>query len=69
MKIYILRHEHRTNDCSFFSPLTELGLDNANKLVPILDKLDIISFNNDLNNYHRVVSRTHEINYLCYLKV
>jgi broad specificity phosphatase PhoE len=41
MKIYILRHEHRTNDCSFFSPLTELGLDNANKLVPILDELDI----------------------------
>jgi hypothetical protein len=32
--------------------------------IRVLDKLDIISFNNDLNNYHRVVSRTHEIN-LC----
>ena len=33
-------------------------------IIRVLDKLDIISFNNDLNNYHRVVSRTHEIN-LC----
>jgi broad specificity phosphatase PhoE len=41
MKIYILRHEDRTNDCSFFSPLTELGLMNAVKLVDILDKLNI----------------------------
>ena len=32
--------------------------------IRVLDKLDILSFNNDLNNYHRVVSRTHEIN-LC----
>jgi 2,3-bisphosphoglycerate-dependent phosphoglycerate mutase len=41
MKIYILRHEDRTNDCSFFSPLTELGLNNANKLVLLLDELNI----------------------------
>lgn len=32
--------------------------------IRLLDKLDIPSFNNDLNNYHRVVSRTNEIN-LC----
>lgn len=32
--------------------------------IRLLNKLDIPSFNNDLNNYHRVVSRTHEIN-LC----
>ena len=41
MKIYVLRHEDRTNDCSFFSPLTELGLNNANNLVSILDELNI----------------------------
>jgi len=32
--------------------------------IRLLDKLDIPSYNNDLNNYHRVVSRTNEIN-LC----
>lgn len=32
--------------------------------IRLLNKLDILSFNNDLNNYHRVVSRTNEIN-LC----
>jgi hypothetical protein len=32
--------------------------------IRVLDKLDILSFNNDLNNFHRVVSRTYEIN-LC----
>lgn len=32
--------------------------------IRLLNKLNIISYNNDLNNYHRVVSRTHEIN-LC----
>jgi broad specificity phosphatase PhoE len=36
MKIYILRHEDRTQDCSFFSPLTETGLNNSIKLI---DKL------------------------------
>ena len=39
MKIYILRHEHRTEDCSFFSPLIEKGLYNAKKLVPYLKDL------------------------------
>jgi broad specificity phosphatase PhoE len=41
MKIYILRHEDRTRDCTFFSPLTFLGLQRANELVPILDECNI----------------------------
>jgi len=38
MKIYILRHEDRTMDATFFSPLTSEGLDNSIKLVEILKK-------------------------------
>lgn len=41
MKIYILRHEDRTSDCSFFSPLTELGLKKSNILINDLEKLNI----------------------------
>lgn len=41
MKIYILRHEDRTQDATFFSPLTKLGLDNAEKLIEPLEKLNI----------------------------
>ncbi len=41
MKIYILRHEDRTIDASFFSPLTEKGLINANNLCFYLEKIDI----------------------------
>jgi broad specificity phosphatase PhoE len=41
MKIYILRHEDRTQDCSFFSPLTKTGLENAIKLVEHLKKIPI----------------------------
>ena len=41
MKLYILRHEERPTDCSFFTPLTEKGLENANKLVSILKELKI----------------------------
>jgi len=41
MKIYILRHEDRTTDASFFSPLTEKGLDNSNNLIKYLDQLGI----------------------------
>ena len=41
MKIYILRHEDRTEDATFFSPLTEKGLLNANKLTVYLEKLGI----------------------------
>jgi 2,3-bisphosphoglycerate-dependent phosphoglycerate mutase len=36
MKIYILRHEDRTQDCTFFSPLSEVGLRNAKRLVQVL---------------------------------
>lgn len=41
MKIFILRHEDRTQDCTFFSPLTELGLNNAIKLTQILKENNI----------------------------
>ena len=41
MKIYILRHEDRTHDCSFFSPLTEKGLIKSNKLIKILKSHNI----------------------------
>lgn len=41
MKIYILRHEDRTIDASFFGPLTKKGLINASNLIPILDLLKI----------------------------
>jgi broad specificity phosphatase PhoE len=41
MKIFILRHEDRTQDCSFFSPLTKTGLENAINLVPYLSKNNI----------------------------
>jgi 2,3-bisphosphoglycerate-dependent phosphoglycerate mutase len=36
MKIYILRHEDRTMDASFFAPLTKEGLDNSVKLIKLL---------------------------------
>jgi len=44
MKIYILRHEDRTQDCSFFAPLTETGLTNSKNLVGKLKevKIDLI---------------------------
>jgi len=41
MKIYILRHEDRTQDCSFFAPLTKKGLDNSIKLVNLMSKCNI----------------------------
>jgi len=41
MKIYILRHEDRTQDATFFSPLTKIGLENSIKLIDVLDKLNI----------------------------
>ena len=41
MKIYILRHEDRTMDGTFFSPLTQDGLDNAVKLIELLNKYNI----------------------------
>ncbi len=44
MRIYILRHEDRPQDCSFFVPLTYDGLENAKKLVEKLEneKIDLI---------------------------
>jgi 2,3-bisphosphoglycerate-dependent phosphoglycerate mutase len=41
MKLYILRHEDRTQDCSMFAPLTEKGLENSIKLIDILKKINI----------------------------
>lgn len=38
MKIYLLRHEDRTMDLTFFSPLTEAGLENSVNLTNILEK-------------------------------
>ena len=41
MKIFLLRHEDRTMDLSFFSPLTEEGLENSIKLIDKLEKYKI----------------------------
>ena len=41
MKIYILRHEERTKDASFFSPLTKKGLKNSVLLIHFLEKIKI----------------------------
>ena len=41
MKLYILRHEDRTQDATFFSPLTEDGLENSEKLIELLKELNI----------------------------
>ena len=38
MKIYLLRHEDRTMDLTFFSPLTKNGLENSNELIKYLEK-------------------------------
>ena len=35
MKIYILRHEERTIDASFFGPLTKNGILNSINLIQI----------------------------------
>ena len=43
MKIYILRHEDRTMDLTFFSPLTKNGLDKSLKISDELGKLEINS--------------------------
>jgi 2,3-bisphosphoglycerate-dependent phosphoglycerate mutase len=41
MKLYILRHEDRTQDATFFSPLTKNGLENSEKLIELLKELKI----------------------------
>tara|TARA_B100001123_G_C15035393_1_gene917144 strand:+ start:59 stop:670 length:612 start_codon:yes stop_codon:yes gene_type:complete len=38
MKIFILRHEDRTQDATFFSPLTSTGLERSELLVDVLKK-------------------------------
>ena len=38
MRIYVLRHEDRTMDLTFFSPLTKNGLDNSIDLIKYLEK-------------------------------
>ena len=38
MEIYIIRHEDRTMDASFFAPLTKEGLDKSIDLIKILKK-------------------------------
>jgi len=44
MKLYILRHEDRTMDLTFFSPLTKNGLENSVELIKYLEieKINII---------------------------
>ena len=41
MKIYVLRHEELEDDVTFFSSLTENGLNNAKMLSNEIEKLDI----------------------------
>lgn len=41
MKIYVLRHEERVHDASFFSVLTENGVIKSNHLVKDLEKVNI----------------------------
>ena len=41
MKIFILRHEDRTQDASFFAPLTKNGLENSKKLIEKINELHI----------------------------
>ena len=42
MKIYLLRHEERVHDASFFAPLTKNGLINvSSELLEYLDDLNI----------------------------
>ena len=41
MKLYILRHEDRTMDATFFAPLTKTGLDKSKELVDVLKKYKI----------------------------
>ena len=41
MKIYVLRHEDRTMDLTFFSPLTKNGLEKSVKISEVLKKINI----------------------------
>ena len=41
MKIYMVRHEDRTQDCSFYAPLTKKGLKNSVELIKNLKMCNI----------------------------
>jgi len=41
MKIYVVRHEDRTQDATFFSPLTSRGIENSKLLSKSFKKIDI----------------------------
>lgn len=41
MKIYIIRHEDRTQDATMFSPLTEEGIKNSLNLIDIVSSLNV----------------------------
>ncbi len=43
MRLYLLRHEDRTMDLTFFSPLTKNGLENSVELIKHLEKEKINS--------------------------
>jgi len=38
MRLYILCHEDKTQDATFFSPLTKQGLENSIKIIDDLKK-------------------------------
>ena len=48
MKLYILRHEDRTQDATFFAPLTKTGLDNSLKLIAKCDELHIKNIHSNI---------------------
>ena len=41
MKIYLIRHEDRYSDATFFAPLNKNGLYKSVELIKILEELDI----------------------------
>lgn len=41
MKVYLVRHQDRVNDCSMFAPLSEFGILRSIKLSKLLKKLRI----------------------------
>ena len=41
MKIYVVRHEDRTQDATFFSPLTSRGIENSKQLSKSFKKIGI----------------------------
>jgi broad specificity phosphatase PhoE len=65
MKIYILRHEERTIDCTFFAPLTKKGLENSiklsNYLLPLnIDEIYCSPFIRTLQTITPYINKTHK---------